>query len=42
MQYSSYTEDALEEDYGKIAYFARKEGLEAHARAVESRFKSDD
>ena len=39
MQYSSYTEEALKEDYCKIAYFARKEGLEAHARAVESRFK---
>ena len=38
MQYSSYTEEALKEDYSKIAYFARKEGLEAHARAVESRF----
>ena len=39
MQYSSYSEEALKEDYSKIAYFARKEGLEAHARAVESRFK---
>lgn len=38
MQYSSYSEQALKEDYSKIAYFARKEGLEAHARAVESRF----
>jgi len=39
MQYSSYSEEALKGDYSKIAYFARKEGLEAHARAVESRFK---
>jgi len=39
MQYSSYTEQALREDYGKIAYFARKEGLDGHARAVEVRFE---
>ncbi|HZG73187.1 MAG TPA: histidinol dehydrogenase [Chondromyces sp.] len=34
-----YSEKALRENYQKIADFARLEGLEAHARAVESRFK---
>ncbi|WP_019394924.1 histidinol dehydrogenase [Priestia filamentosa] len=36
----SYSEKALIENASKIAAFARLEGLEAHARAVESRFKS--
>ncbi len=35
----SYSERALQENYEKIAKLARLEGLEAHARAVESRFK---
>lgn len=35
----SYSEQALQQNYSKIAAFARLEGLEAHARAVESRFK---
>ncbi|MDQ0244695.1 histidinol dehydrogenase [Bacillus fengqiuensis] len=35
----SYSEQALEQNHSKIAAFARLEGLEAHARAVESRFK---
>jgi histidinol dehydrogenase len=34
-----YSEHALEENAHKIAAFARLEGLEAHARAVEERFK---
>lgn len=38
MQYSYYTKDALERDYDKISYFANKEGLTAHARAVDIRF----
>ncbi|MGG7620658.1 histidinol dehydrogenase [Bacillus coreaensis] len=35
----SYSEQALQQNVEKIAAFARLEGLEAHARAVESRFK---
>ncbi|MBB5324299.1 histidinol dehydrogenase [Anoxybacillus tepidamans] len=34
-----YSEQALQEHGAKIAAFARLEGLEAHARAVEERFK---
>ncbi|WP_339147793.1 MULTISPECIES: histidinol dehydrogenase [unclassified Sutcliffiella] len=33
-----YSEQALKDNVDKIAAFARLEGLEAHARAVESRF----
>lgn len=39
IQYSAYTEDALKRDCEKVAFFARKEGLSAHARAVELRFE---
>ncbi|MBA4537564.1 histidinol dehydrogenase [Bacillus aquiflavi] len=35
----SYSEKALRHNGHKIAQFARLEGLEAHARAVEARFK---
>lgn len=41
IQYSYYTRDSLEEVYEKVAKFARAEGLEAHARSVESRFEGD-
>jgi histidinol dehydrogenase len=34
-----YSENALKKNVHKIAAFARLEGLEAHARAVEERFK---
>ncbi|HZG61687.1 MAG TPA: histidinol dehydrogenase [Anoxybacillus sp.] len=34
-----YSKQALQENYQKIAALARLEGLEAHARAVEERFK---
>jgi histidinol dehydrogenase len=34
-----YSENALKQNVHKIAAFARLEGLEAHARAVEERFK---
>ncbi|MFD2679381.1 histidinol dehydrogenase [Bacillus seohaeanensis] len=34
----SYSETALKDNYKKIAALARLEGLEAHARAVETRF----
>jgi histidinol dehydrogenase len=33
-----YSQEALERDAAKIALLARREGLEAHARAVEVRF----
>ncbi len=36
-QFTYYTKDALEKDADDIAYFARKEGLEAHARSALSR-----
>ena len=39
IQYSYYTEDALKADYKKISYFAKKEGLTAHAKAVDIRFE---
>lgn len=35
----AYSQTALEQNKDKIAVFARLEGLEAHARAVEARFK---
>lgn len=37
-----YSEQALTENVDKIAAFARLEGLEAHARAVESRFTNKE
>lgn len=42
MQYSYYTKEALEKDYDKISFFANKEGLTAHARAVDIRFGAED
>ena len=41
-QFTYYTPQALERDSGKIARFARQEGLEAHARSVLSRFETCD
>jgi histidinol dehydrogenase len=38
-QFTYYTGEALEKIAGKIAVFARKEGLEGHARSVLSRFE---
>ena len=38
-QYTYFTSPALEAVSDKIARFARKEGLEAHARSVLSRFE---
>lgn len=35
----NYSEEALHRDAAAIAHFARREGLEAHARAVEARKK---
>ncbi|MGG3467961.1 histidinol dehydrogenase [Neobacillus pocheonensis] len=37
-----YSEKALKENGAKIAEFARMEGLEAHARAVEIRLENDN
>ncbi len=42
MQYSYYTREALEKDYDKVSFFANKEGLTAHARAVDIRFGKED
>lgn len=36
-----YEKDAFEREYADIAAFARHEGLEAHARSAEIRFKGD-
>ena len=36
----SYSEDALEKVYTKIAAFARSEGLDAHAKSVERRYEN--
>lgn len=41
-QVSYYTKEALAEVQADIALLARKEGLEAHARAVEYRFKEEN
>ncbi len=38
-QYIYYTKDALSKVADKVAYFARKEGLDAHARSAEIRFE---
>lgn len=39
MSVINYSEEALKRDAASIAHFARREGLEAHARAVEARRK---
>lgn len=38
-QFSYYTPDALKKVSEKIAYFAHREGLDAHARSAEIRFE---
>ena len=38
-QYTYYTADALKQVAADVAYFARKEGLDAHARSAEIRFE---
>ncbi|MBQ7128561.1 MAG: histidinol dehydrogenase [Clostridia bacterium] len=40
-QYTYYTADALKDIAEKIAYFANKEGLDAHAKSVTVRFEND-
>lgn len=41
-QFTYYTKDALQKVSGKIAYFAEKEGLSAHARSALIRFEGED
>lgn len=41
-QFTYYTESALGKVYDKIAYFAEKEGLSAHARSATVRFRGID
>lgn len=38
-QYTYYTKEALEKIKDEIAFFARHEGLDAHARSAEIRFE---
>ena len=38
-QYTYYTKEALSKVYEDVAFFARKEGLTAHAESAEVRFK---
>ena len=38
-QFTYYTRDALSEVYGKVAAFAEKEGLHAHAKSATIRFE---
>ena len=40
-QYTYYTADALSAVADKIAYFANKEGLQAHARSATIRFEEE-
>ena len=39
MQFTYFTSDALQSVKDKVAYFARKEGLTAHAKSAEIRFE---
>ncbi|KIS03296.1 Histidinol dehydrogenase [Paucilactobacillus wasatchensis] len=41
-QFITYSTDALAKEEKAITTLARTEGLEAHARAVESRFRKQD
>ncbi len=38
-QYTYYTEEALKEVYNDVVYFAKKEGLDAHANSAKIRFE---
>ena len=40
-QYTYYTREALAKVADKVAYFAEKEGLSAHARSATARFEED-
>lgn len=41
-QFTYYTKEALKEDQQAITTLARKEGLEAHARAIDIRFEEEN
>lgn len=41
-QFTYYTKDALSAVADKVAYFANKEGLDAHAKSATIRFKNKD
>ncbi len=41
MQFTYYTKEAFGGVYRDVAYFARAEGLEGHARSAETRFAED-
>ena len=41
MQFTYYTKEALGGVYRDVAYFARAEGLEGHARSAETRFAEE-
>ena len=41
-QFTYYTKDALQKVAGKVAYFAEREGLSAHARSATVRFESEE
>ena len=41
-QYTYYTEGALRRVYNKVALFAEREGLSAHARSATVRFEEDE
>ncbi len=40
-QFTYYTKDALSEVYDEVAYFANKEGLDAHAKSATIRFEEE-
>ncbi|MBQ8406627.1 MAG: histidinol dehydrogenase, partial [Clostridia bacterium] len=40
-QFTYYTKDALKAVGDKVAYFAKKEGLDAHARSVTVRTEDE-
>ena len=41
-QFTYYTEEALSKVAEKVAYFAKKEGLDAHAKSVTIRFEEEN
>ena len=41
-QFTYYTQDALSKVGESVVRFARQEGLEAHARSVQSRFEKEE
>jgi histidinol dehydrogenase len=41
-QFTYYTRDALSKVADKVAYFAEREGLSAHARSATVRFEGDE